>query len=151
MQEADLGEARRIFRLAFGTFLGVPDSKAFWPGPIQGRRPWGSFGSFGPLTIRPNPWDRHIARKLLAPTMELFEKWDLRETGLFTFAHIPTHRALSEVRILAAIPGRDHVSSLLQFNGFDVRNPIGEGSEPGRHRPTVGWRLSGCIRNMPWR
>ena len=30
MKEADLGEARRIFRLAFGTFLGVPDPEAFW-------------------------------------------------------------------------------------------------------------------------
>lgn len=29
MQEADLVEARRIFRVAFGTFLGMPDPEAF--------------------------------------------------------------------------------------------------------------------------
>ena len=30
MKDADLGEARRVFRLAFGTFLGVPDPETFW-------------------------------------------------------------------------------------------------------------------------
>jgi N-acetylglutamate synthase-like GNAT family acetyltransferase len=119
MLEADLNEARRIFRLAFGTFLGVPDPEAFWAdreyvftrwrahpaaaliaeenGKLAGSNfaaNWGSFGFFGPLTIRPDLWDRHIAQKLLAPTMELFEKWDLRETGLFTFAHSPKHVGL---------------------------------------------------------
>jgi hypothetical protein len=29
-READLVEARRIFRVAFGTFIGVPDPEAFW-------------------------------------------------------------------------------------------------------------------------
>ena len=119
MKEADLGEARRIFRLAFGTFLGVPDPEAFWAdreyvftrwradpraaliaeenGKLAGSNfatHWGSFGFFGPLTVRPDLWDRHIAQKLLAPTMELFEKWGVRETGLFTFAHSPKHIGL---------------------------------------------------------
>ena len=120
MKEADLGEARRIFRLAFGTFLGVQDHpEAFWAdreyvftrwradpgaaliaeenGKLAGSNfatHWGSFGFFGPLTVRPDLWDQHIAQKLLAPTMELFEKWDLRETGLFTFAHSPKHIGL---------------------------------------------------------
>jgi hypothetical protein len=30
MQEADLVEARRICRVAFGTFIGVSDPEAFW-------------------------------------------------------------------------------------------------------------------------
>ena len=119
MKEADLGEARRIFRLAFGTFLGVPDPEAFWAdreyvftrwradpgaaliaeenGKLAGSNfatHWGSFGFFGPLTVRPDLWDQHIAQKLLAPTMELFEKWGVRESGLFTFAHSPKHIGL---------------------------------------------------------
>ena len=30
MRETDLIEARKIFRTAFGTFLGVPDPESFW-------------------------------------------------------------------------------------------------------------------------
>ena len=135
MKEADLGEARRIFRLAFGTFLGVPDPEAFWAdreyvftrwradpgaaliaeenGKLAGSNfatHWGSFGFFGPLTVRPDLWDQHIAQKLLAPTMELFEKWGVRESRSFhVCTQSQTHRALSEVRILAAIPDCHHV------------------------------------------
>jgi len=119
MQEADLVEARRIFRLAFGTFIGVPDPDAFWEdreyiftrwradpqaalvaevdGKLAGSNfvtRWGSFGFFGPLTIAPELWNQHIAQKLLGPTMDLFEKWGVREAGLFTFAHSPKHVGL---------------------------------------------------------
>jgi hypothetical protein len=55
---------------------------------------WGSFGFFGPLTVRPELWDQHIAQRMLVPTMDLFEKWRVRETGLFTFAHSPKHIGL---------------------------------------------------------
>jgi len=30
MEEADLKEVRRIFRVAFGTFLGAPEPETFW-------------------------------------------------------------------------------------------------------------------------
>jgi hypothetical protein len=30
MREPDLAEARRIFRVAFGTFVGAPDPESFW-------------------------------------------------------------------------------------------------------------------------
>ncbi len=78
MREADLVEARRIFRVAFGTFLGVPDPEVLWAdreyvftrwradpwaalvaeenGALAGSNfvtHWGSFGFFGPLTVRP--------------------------------------------------------------------------------------------------
>src|ERR1700686_307315 len=119
LQEADLVEARRIFRVAFGTFLGVPDPEAFWTdreyvftrwradpaaalvaevnGTLAGSNfatNWGSFGFFGPLTVRPELWDQHIAQKLLGPTMDLLEQWGVREAGLFTFAHSPKHIGL---------------------------------------------------------
>src|SRR5438874_1850521 len=95
MQEADLIEARRIFRIAFGTFIGVPDPETFWAdreyiftrwradpqaalvaeanSTVAGSNfatRWGSFGFFGPLTIRPELWNRRIAQKLLASTMD---------------------------------------------------------------------------------
>ncbi len=119
MQEADLVEARRIFRVAFGTFIGVPDPEAFWTdreyvftrwradpgaalvaetnGKLAGSNfatNWGSFGFFGPLTVRPELWGQGIAQRLLGPTMDLFEKWGVRDAGLFTFAHSPKHIGL---------------------------------------------------------
>ena len=97
MREPDLVEARRIFRVAFGTFVGAPDPESFWadreyvytrwradPGGslvAEANRSlagsnfatnWGSFGFFGPLTIRPELWDQHIAQTLLVPTVDLF-------------------------------------------------------------------------------
>jgi GNAT superfamily N-acetyltransferase len=119
MQQADLLEARRIFRLAFGTFIGVPDPENFWAdreyvftrwqsepagglvaeagGRLAGSNfaaHWGSFGFFGPLTIHPDFWDRGIAQKLLGPTLEIFAQWGVKESGLFTFAHSAKHVGL---------------------------------------------------------
>ncbi len=119
LAEEDLDEADRIFRLAFGTFLGMPDPTAFmgdsdlvrtrWradpsaalgafaDGELVGSNfatQWGSFGSFGPLTVRPELWNQGVARALLEPTIELFERWGTRQAGLFTFANSPKHAAL---------------------------------------------------------
>jgi GNAT superfamily N-acetyltransferase len=115
----DLAAADRIFRLAFGTFLGLPDPVRFagdadyahtrWrakhgaafaaeaDGELAGSNfvtRWGSFGFFGPLTVRPDLWNRGVARRLLEPTMELFDRWHTTHRGLFTFAHSPKHHAL---------------------------------------------------------
>lgn len=119
LAEADLAEADRVMRLAFGTFLGLPDPMAFlgdgdyvrsrWradraaalaaeaDGRVVGSNfatRWGSVGFFGPLTVHPSLWDRGIARRLLAPTMEIMDGWGLSHAGLFTFGHSPKHIAL---------------------------------------------------------
>src|SRR5436309_2399955 len=90
LQAADLGEADRIFRLAFGTFIGIPDpaqfcqgadyvhtrwttdSKAAFTAKTEGRligtnfgTNWGSVGFFGPLTIHPDYWDRGVGKRLM--------------------------------------------------------------------------------------
>jgi hypothetical protein len=90
MLETDLTEARRVFRLAFGTFLVVPNPEEFWAdreyvftrwrtnpgaalvaemnGGLAGSNfatNWGSFAFFGPLTVRPELWDQHIGQLLL--------------------------------------------------------------------------------------
>ena len=112
--ERDLPEADRIFRLAFGTFIGLPDPMSFigdaeLVGPRWRAAPeaalgayvdgalvgsnfaanWGSFGFFGPLTVRPDFWGQGVAQKLLAATMDLFESWGTRHVALFTFPAAP--------------------------------------------------------------
>lgn len=119
VKEADLADARRIFRLAFGTFMRVPDPESFsadreyiftrWradpagalAAEIDGKLAgtsfaarWGSFGFLGPLTIHPDWWDRHIGHALLAPTVDLFDRWGVRESALFTFSNSAKHLGL---------------------------------------------------------
>jgi GNAT superfamily N-acetyltransferase len=116
MKEADLPEAGRIVRVAFGTFFGLPEPHTLWPdrdptgtrwraasdsalvatvdGKIIGSNflsNWGSFAFFGPLTIVPELWNQGIAQKLLGPTVDLFDRWGARESGLFTFAQSTKH------------------------------------------------------------
>jgi GNAT superfamily N-acetyltransferase len=133
LDEKDLPEADRILRLAFGTFLGAPDPETFWSdrdyvrsrsraahvatfgakldGELVGSNfatNWGSFGFFGPLTVRPDLQGRGIARALLDSTMAQFDAWGTRHVGLFTFAHSAKHVALYQkhgfyARFLTAI------------------------------------------------
>ena len=119
LQEQDLTEADHIFRLAFGTFIGLPDPASFHQGAdyvrtrwkadpaaafaakIQGKlvgtnfaTSWGSFGFFGPLTIHPDYWDRGVGKRLVEPVMDLFSEWQIKQAGLFTFAQSQKHVAL---------------------------------------------------------
>jgi predicted N-acetyltransferase YhbS len=119
MREADLPEADRIFRLAFGTFIGFPDPMAFAAGceliaprfrhdsdgmyvaEIDGRvagsaiaNRWGSVGFFGPLTVDPKFWDRRVGRRLMEPCVDTFERWGCTQVALFTFPHSTKHVAL---------------------------------------------------------
>jgi GNAT superfamily N-acetyltransferase len=119
LEQSDLEEADRIVRLAFGTFLGLPNPLDFmgdrtfmaprWRSPHvkaiaarEGSRligsnlvtRWGSFGFFGPLTILPEYWNRGVAKQLLATTMKVYDGWGLRHTGLFTFAQSAKHVGL---------------------------------------------------------
>jgi GNAT superfamily N-acetyltransferase len=119
LQGEDLAEADRIFRVAFGTFLGLPNPIEFagnadyvrtrWTadpsaafGAYRGSdlvgsnfaTKWGSVAFFGPLTVRPDHWNQGIAKRLLGPTMDLFATWAVKHEGLFTFAHSPKHIAL---------------------------------------------------------
>src|SRR5437762_2616266 len=81
-----------IVRLAFGTFLAAPDPLTVF-GDVELVRPrfaaapdwafaaeldgevvgsnlaarWGSYGSFGPLSVHPDHWNRGIASRLLEP------------------------------------------------------------------------------------
>ena len=111
--------ADRVMRIAFGTFLGAPDPVAAF-GDAEYVRPrfaaepgwafaaeldgevvgsnfatrWGSFAFFGPLTVRPDLWDRGIASGLMRPIVDLFERWQVRQAGLFTFSQSTRHIGL---------------------------------------------------------
>ena len=119
LKPSELEEADRIVRLAFGTFLGMPNPLDFmgdrtfmaprWRsthikviaaregGRLIGSNVatrWGSFGFFGPLTVLPEYWDRGVAQRLLEATMTIFEKWGIRHSGLFTFPQSAKHVGL---------------------------------------------------------
>ncbi|HKR83625.1 MAG TPA: GNAT family N-acetyltransferase [Terriglobales bacterium] len=119
LHENELPAADAIMRLAFGTFIGLPDPMTFmgdasyvrtrWlanpnaafaaeaNGEVIGSNfatNWGSVGFFGPLTIRPDYWDRGVGKRLMGPVMALFEQWQTRHAGLFTFPHSAKHVGL---------------------------------------------------------
>jgi predicted N-acetyltransferase YhbS len=116
LAERDLPEATRLIRVAFGTFLGVPDPENFWPDLdyVRGRfgaehitafaaeqdgaligsnfaTRWGSVGFFGPLSIRPDLWDGGIGQRLVGAVCQALEEWGVSHAGLFTFAESPKH------------------------------------------------------------
>ena len=119
VKESELAETDRVIRLAFGTFLGLPDPMQFmgdadyvrtrWKadpsavvvaehdGKLIGANfaiNWGSFGFFGPLAVAPAYWESGIAQQLMVPTMEIFKRWGNRHLGLYTFAQSPKHMRL---------------------------------------------------------
>jgi GNAT superfamily N-acetyltransferase len=117
--ESDLDQADHIMRLAFGTFVGLEDPLTMWgdadyahtrwrcdpegalaaedDGRLAGSNfavRWGSLGYFGPLSVRPEMWDRKVGQHLLEATIAMFERWGVRHRGLYTFAQSPKHIAL---------------------------------------------------------
>lgn len=150
MRDTDLAEASKILRLAFGTFIGVPDPESFhldrdyvstrWKAnpetglvaEVEGKLAgsnfatgWGRFGFFGPLTVHPALWDRGVAQSLLAPTMDLFAKWGVRDAGLFTFAQSAKHVGLYQKfgfwpRFLTAIMSKSASVAEAPLDRFSV-------------------------------
>jgi N-acetylglutamate synthase-like GNAT family acetyltransferase len=116
LQERDLDVADQVMRMAFGTFLEAPDPMLVFgdadlvrprfaaapnwafvaerEGEVVGSNfatRWGSFGFFGPLTVRHDLWDRGIANRLMEPIVELIDSWQVRQAGLFTFPQSAKH------------------------------------------------------------
>lgn len=152
LNQADLPEAARIIRHAFGTFFGVPDLDTFWTDRdyAYGRQPaphvasfgavldgklvgsnfatnWGSVGFFGPLSVRPDVQARGVARALLSRTMEQFDAWGTRHIGLFTFAHSAKHIAL------------------YQKHGFYARFLTAIMAAPALRGTSAGWSRFGAL------
>lgn len=116
LRESDLALADAILRSAFDTFTGVSslfgdkdyvrtrwlaDPGAALAAEHDGRlvgsnfvTRWGSVGFFGPLSVRPEFWDRRVASRLMEATVTLFDRWGTTHAGLFTFAQSPKHHGL---------------------------------------------------------
>jgi GNAT superfamily N-acetyltransferase len=152
LKDTDLSTADTVMRLAFGTFLGLPNPMAFmgdaayvrtrWRANPQGAfaaeadeevigsnfaTNWGSVGFFGPLTVRPDFWDRGVAKRLMEPVVELFDQWKTKHAGLFTFPHSQKHIGLYQrfgfwPRFLTALMSKavDQVESAPQWTRFSA-------------------------------
>ncbi|HLJ18784.1 MAG TPA: GNAT family N-acetyltransferase [Stellaceae bacterium] len=119
MAAGDLPDATRIFRTAFGTFLGVPDVAQFRldlgtigtrfatdPGTAlvaerDGRiigsvfgMDWGSQFVVGPLTVDPDCWKQGVARALTAEILSVARRRSPALVSLFTFPQSASHLRL---------------------------------------------------------
>ena len=113
----ELSVADAVRRLAFGTFLGLPDPMSFRgdASPVRTRYladptgsfaaelggelvgtnfvvDWGSVGFFGPLSVRPDFWDRGIAQRLVEVVLDAFARRG-RDTSVSSRS--PTARSTS--------------------------------------------------------
>ena len=115
----ELEAADRIFRLAFGTRNAMADPIQFdgdaarlktrfnsrnvsaigarIGGELVGSNfitLWGSFCWIGPLSVRPDLWDKGIAQHLLGVTMDSVNRPGIKHVALFTVAESAKHVAL---------------------------------------------------------
>ncbi len=121
MAARDVAEAARISRLAFGTFMQVPDLANFrrdlatvetrfvtdpglalvaeadgrLVGSILGMG-WGSHLTLGPLSVDPALWGKGMARRLTAAFLELPAVRAAPLVSLFTFPQSASHLRLYE-------------------------------------------------------
>ncbi|WP_414528249.1 GNAT family N-acetyltransferase [Nodularia chucula] len=129
----EIAPADHIFRLAFGTLLGLPeptqfygdatyishrwqaDPKTVFAAEVDGKLigsnlvvNWGSFGYFGPLSVHPDYWNQGVGKRLIASAIAYFTAQNTQLTGLFTFAQSPKNHAIYQkfgfrLRFLTAI------------------------------------------------
>jgi GNAT superfamily N-acetyltransferase len=153
LRQSDLPAADRILRLAFGTFVGLEDPMTFFGdadivrtrflsnpsaalaaeinGELVGSNfatDWGSVGFFGPLSVRPDLWNRGVAKRLVESTINLFDKWGTKHVGLFTFSHSPKHIGLYQKFdfwpwFLTAIMSK-HVVSAIELDKTTTENAL---------------------------
>lgn len=116
LRETDFDVADRILRDAFDRFTGVNDLfgsrdyvRSRWrarprsaiaaevAGALAGSNfvtDWGSIGFFGPLSVRPDLWDRGVGKALMESTLDLLSAVGIRQAGLFTFPQSAKHVGL---------------------------------------------------------
>jgi GNAT superfamily N-acetyltransferase len=109
LEESDLAAADAVFRLAFGTALGLPEPRRFAEGAELVRTRWladpacafkaesrgelvgcafvtrwGSYAVFGPLAVHPNYWDHGVGGLLWEVRLPLLDRWGASHAALFT-------------------------------------------------------------------
>ena len=121
LAEADLIEADRINRVAFGVFFGLEDPATFrgdgevvrgrfrtsphtaFAGELDGRlvacgfvMDWGSVAILGPLTVDVPYWGQGIARAMMTPMLDWIDEGGFDFSGLFTHPQSASHIRLYE-------------------------------------------------------
>lgn len=115
LHESELEEAEQLCRLAFGTFLKLPDPMQFGDGaqyaPRSLRDPnsafgaslddkliglaiainWGSLSGFGPLVVHPDYWNQGIASLLMQSALLKFQDWHSKHISFCTHPSSPLH------------------------------------------------------------
>jgi GNAT superfamily N-acetyltransferase len=111
LREELLPEADCVFRLAFGTALGLPDPARFAEGAELVRTRWvadpesafaaeldgevvgfafvtrwGSYALMGPLAVRPDFWGCGVGHRLWEARLPLLDRWGVTHASLFTRA-----------------------------------------------------------------
>jgi len=119
LAERDLPAAEKICRVAFGTRFGAPDPETFWSdldyvwgrwradhtagfaaeigGEVVGSSfatNWGSVGVLGPVTVRPDLWDKGVGGRLVEAAVARFDLWGTKHAGLCTFPGSAKHVGL---------------------------------------------------------
>lgn len=119
LEHGDLTVADRVCRVAFGTFLGLPEPELFFGDAayVQTRYEapntvalaaviddelvgsnfvtrWGDVAFFGPLSVRVDLWGSGIATALMHATMDVFSQWKTKHAALFTWADSAKHHGL---------------------------------------------------------
>ena len=116
---ADIDQADRVFRIAFGTRNGLANPIQFdgdaarirtrclsrhvialgcWDNgsliAVSLGTAWGTFGWIGPLAVHPDYWNGGIGQQLLEPTIKKLQRHGSRHLALFTLGESPKHVAL---------------------------------------------------------
>jgi GNAT superfamily N-acetyltransferase len=156
VRQEEVQSAERVFRLAFGTYMGFPDPEQFgadlnligsrwtadptrvfgaeYDGKLVGiniASNWGSIGFFGPLAILPEFWDRKVGQVLMASVMDQFTAWGNRHLGLFTFPQSPKHIHLYEkfgffARFLTPVMSKPVAPQPIRAGQWSVYSALGE-------------------------
>ena len=144
--QAELDDADRILRDAFGTLLGIDmndDTEVFrtrfraphtvaLAGLVDGVLVgstlvtlWGSVGFLGPLSVTPRMWNSGVGTRLVAAATELLDARGATHQGLFTFPQSPMHHWLYH-----------------KFGFWPRYLTVIMSRRVGGDEPVLGWRMS---------
>jgi predicted N-acetyltransferase YhbS len=163
MTAADLAEASRVWRLAFGTQFGAPDPTRFRlevrsvetrfatnpdlcfvaerdgsvVGSVMGMD-WGSQVVLGPLTVDPASWGQGIARLLTARFLEAADARHAPLVSLFTFPQSAIHVRLYESFGFAPMHLTPILTKPVAEPAVDITHRLFRGAHEGARADLLG-------------
>jgi predicted N-acetyltransferase YhbS len=177
LAESELETAGQVVREAFAAFMGAPEPGEFWNdrdyvrsrwqarhtawfkatdqqrlvGVVCVTR-WGTQAVLGPLAVLPQWWDCDVAKQLLDTAVAQLDAWQVRHTGLFTFADSPRHLALYQrfgfwPQTLNAVMVKPVTPALHQVQASSPGRIVRYGAAPAEQagQKTACAQLTGCI------